>query len=95
MTKQSTCSGLLLLFPHVVEDYVLQEITFLLVLPVLQYYVLVTQMVLLLFWPAKAEQRNCYLLFGNLLAQVSSDFCVLVHLECNHLSFWGSDEGGH
>lgn len=33
-------------------------------------------------------------LIGNLLAQVSSDLCILVHLTCNHLSDLGSGEGG-
>lgn len=42
----------------------------------------------------KAEQRCCCLLFGNLLAQVSSDLRILVHLACNHLSDLGSGEGG-
>lgn len=43
----------------------------------------------------KAEQRRCCLLFGNLLAQVSSDLRILVQLACNHLSDSGSGEGGH
>lgn len=47
--------------------------TVLLVSAVLQDHVLVIRMTLLLLPPAKAEQRSCYLLFGNLLAQVSSD----------------------
>lgn len=43
----------------------------------------------------KAEQRCCCLLFGSLLAQVSSDLRILVQLACNHLSDSGSGEGGH
>lgn len=42
----------------------------------------------------KAEQRCCCLLFGSLLAQVSSDLRILVHLACSHLSGLGSGEGG-
>lgn len=42
----------------------------------------------------KADQRHCCLLFGYLLVQVSSDFCILVHHTCNHLSDSGSGEGG-
>lgn len=42
----------------------------------------------------KAEQRHYCFLFGNLLAQVSSNLHILVHLACNHLSDSGCSEGG-